>query len=274
MKIHIMTLFPDMVANGLNTSILARAIDKGLLEIDAVNIRDYTADKHKKVDDYTYGGGAGMLMQAQPVYDCHAAIVANQRTRQRIRTIYVTPQGKTFNQEMARQFASEEQLIFLCGHYEGVDERVLEEIVTDYVSIGDYVLTGGELPAMVMVDAIARLVPGVLNNKDSAETESFSDNLLEYPQYSRPEIWNGKRVPEILLSGDHAKVDAWRLEQSIARTKERRPDLYEKYMAEHPPVEKKKRRRKKHTTNEEEQSADVQGQEVALCSEKTEEICE
>ena len=274
MKIHIMTLFPDMVANGLNTSILARAIDKGLLEIDAVNIRDYTAGKHKKVDDYTYGGGAGMLMQAQPVYDCHAAIVANQRTRQRIRTIYVTPQGKTFNQEMARQFASEEQLIFLCGHYEGVDERVLEEIVTDYVSIGDYVLTGGELPAMVMVDAIARLVPGVLNNKDSAETESFSDNLLEYPQYSRPEIWNGKQVPEILLSGDHAKVDAWRLEQSIARTKERRPDLYEKYMAEHPPVEKKKRRRKKHTTNEEEQSADVQGQEVALCSEKTEEICE
>lgn len=274
MKIHIMTLFPEMVANGLNTSILARAIDKGLLEIDAVNIRDYTTDKHNKVDDYTYGGGAGMLMQAQPVYDCHAAIVANQRTRQRIRTIYVTPQGKTFNQEMARQLASEEQLIFLCGHYEGVDERVLEEIVTDYVSIGDYVLTGGELPAMVMVDAIARLVPGVLNNKDSAETESFSDNLLEYPQYSRPEVWNGKRVPEILLSGDHAKVDAWRLEQSIARTKERRPDLYEKYMAEHPPVEKKKRRKKKHTINEEVQPADVQGQEVAPCSEKTEEICE
>jgi len=263
MKIHIMTLFPDMVANGLNTSILARAMDKGLLEVNAINIRDYTADKHKKVDDYMYVGCSGMLMQAQPVYDCHAAIVANQRTRQRIRTIYVTPQGKTFNQEMARQFASEEQLIFLCGHYEGVDERVLEEIVTDYVSIGDYVLTGGELPAMVMVDAIARLVPGVLNNKDSAETESFSDNLLEYPQYSRPEVWNGKRVPEILLSGDHAKVDAWRLEQSIARTKERRPDLYEKYMAEHPPVEKKKRRRKKQASADEEQ-----------LQEKTEEICE
>ena len=244
MKIHIMTLFPDMVMNGLNTSILARAMDKGLVEIEAVNIRDYTTDKHKKVDDYPYGGGAGMLMQAQPVYDCHLAITAKQKTKQRVRTIYVTPQGKTFNQQMAKDLASERELIFLCGHYEGVDERVLEEIVTDYISIGDYVLTGGELPAMVMVDAIARLVPGVLNNSDSAETESFSDNLLEYPQYSRPEIWNDKRVPEILLSGDHAKVDAWRLEQSIARTRERRPDLYEKYLAEHPPVEKKSRRKK------------------------------
>ena len=244
MKIHIMTLFPDMVMNGLNTSILARAMDKGFVEIEAVNIRDYTTDKHKKVDDYPYGGGAGMLMQAQPVYDSHLPITAKQKTKQRVRTIYVTPQGKTFNQQMAKDLASEQELIFLCGHYEGVDERVLEEIVTDYISIGDYVLTGGELPAMVMVDAIARLVPGVLNNSDSAETESFSDNLLEYPQYSRPEIWNDKRVPEILLSGDHAKVDAWRLEQSIARTKERRPDLYEKYLAEHPPVEKKSRRKK------------------------------
>ena len=173
-----------------------------------------------------------MLMQAQPVYDCYAAVTAAQRTRQRIRTIYVTPQGKTFDQKMAGELASEEQLIFLCGHYEGVDERVLEEIVTDYISIGDYVLTGGELAAMVMVDAIARLVPGVLNNHDSAQTESFTDYLLEYPQYSRPEVWHDKRVPDVLLSGDHAKVDAWRLEQSIVRTKERRPDLYERYMSE------------------------------------------
>ena len=233
-----MTLFPDMVCDGLNTSILARAMQRELISIKTYNIRDYTTDKHKKVDDYTYGGGAGMLMQAQPVYDCYAAITAAQRTRQRIRTIYVTPQGKCFHQEMAKELASEEQLIFLCGHYEGVDERVLEEIVTDYVSIGDYVLTGGELAAMVMVDAIARLVPGVLNNHDSAETESFTDHLLEYPQYSRPEVWHDRRVPEILLSGDHAKVDAWRLEQSIARTKERRPDLYERYMAEHPVKEK------------------------------------
>lgn len=232
MDFHIMTLFPDMVRDGLNTSILARAVQRELISITTYNIRDYTSDKHKKVDDYTYGGGAGMLMQAQPVYDCYAAVTAAQRTRQRIRTIYVTPQGKTFHQEMAEELASEEQLIFLCGHYEGVDERVLEEIVTDYVSIGDYVLTGGELPAMVMVDAIARLVPGVLNNHDSAQTESFTDHLLEYPQYSRPEVWHDKRVPEILLSGDHAKVDAWRLEQSIARTKERRPDLYERYMSE------------------------------------------
>lgn len=234
MDFHIMTLFPDMVRDGLNTSILARAMQRELISIKTYNIRDYTTDKHKKVDDYTYGGGAGMLMQAQPVYDCYAAVTAAQRTRQRIRTIYVTPQGNTFHQEMARELASEEQLIFLCGHYEGVDERVLEEIVTDYISIGDYVLTGGELAAMVMVDAIARLVPGVLNNHDSAQTESFTDHLLEYPQYSRPEIWHDKRVPEILLSGDHAKVDAWRLEQSIARTKERRPDLYERYMAQRP----------------------------------------
>lgn len=232
MDFHIMTLFPDMVRDGLNTSILARAVQRELISITTYNIRDYTSDKHKKVDDYTYGGGAGMLMQAQPVYDCYAAVTAAQRTRQRIRTIYVTPQGKTFDQKMAGELASEEQLIFLCGHYEGVDERVLEEIVTDYISIGDYVLTGGELAAMVMVDAIARLVPGVLNNHDSAQTESFTDHLLEYPQYSRPEVWHDKRVPEILLSGDHAKVDAWRLEQSIARTKERRPDLYERYMSE------------------------------------------
>lgn len=238
MDFHIMTLFPDMVQDGLNTSILARAAQRELISIKTYNIRDYSTDKHKKVDDYTYGGGAGMLMQAQPVYDCYSAIVAAQRTRQRIRTIYLTPQGRLFHQEMAKEFASEEQLIFLCGHYEGVDERVLEEIVTDNISIGDYVLTGGEIAAMVMVDAIARLVPGVLNNDDSAETESFTDHLLEYPQYSRPEVWHDKRVPEILLSGDHAKVDAWRLEQSIARTKERRPDLYERYLIEHPEKEK------------------------------------
>lgn len=246
MKIHIMTLFPDMVMNGLNTSILARAMEKKLVEIDAVNIRDYTTDKHKKVDDYTYGGGAGMLMQAQPIYDCYRTVTAGRR----VRTIYVTPQGQTFHQKLAKELAAEEELVFLCGHYEGVDERVLEEIVTDYISIGDYVLTGGELPAMVMTDAIARLVPGVLNNGDSAQTESFSDDLLEYPQYSRPEVWNGKQVPQILLSGDHAKVDAWRLEQSIARTRERRPDLYEKYIENHPPVEKKKRRKKQEKNND------------------------
>lgn len=239
---HILTLFPDMVMQGLHTSILGRAADRGDIAIEAVNIRDFTTDRHGKVDDYTYGGGAGMLMQAQPVYDaCQSVIDRIGQDRPR-RVIYVTPQGKTFHQAMAKELSMEEELIFLCGHYEGIDERVLEEIVTDEISLGDYVLTGGELAAMVMVDAIARLVPGVLHNGESAETESFGDGLLEYPQYSRPEIWHGKRVPEILLSGDHAKVDAWRLEQALLRTKERRPDLYEKYRETHPPAEKKRRK--------------------------------
>lgn len=231
---HIMTLFPEMVANGLNTSILGRAVKNEYISIETVNIRDYTLDKHGKVDDYTYGGGAGMLMQAQPVYDAYQAVIGRIGQERARRVVYLSPQGKTFCQELAQELAQESDLIFLCGHYEGIDERVLEEIVTDEVSIGDYVLTGGELPAMVMVDAIARLVPGVLHNGESAQTESFGDGLLEYPQYSRPEIWHNKRVPEILLSGDHAKVDAWRLEQSLLRTKERRPDLYEKYRKMHP----------------------------------------
>lgn len=226
MNFHILTLFPDMVMQGLATSIIGRAAEKGLLSIEAVNIRDYTKDRHKKVDDYPYGGGAGMLMQAQPVFDAWKAVA--DRIGYRPRTIYLTPQGPTFTQTMAKGFAGEEELVLLCGHYEGIDERVLEEIVTDYISIGDYVLTGGELAAMVMVDAISRMVPGVLTNDESGATESFEDNLLEYPQYSRPEEWMGKKVPPILLSGNHQKVDEWRREQSILRTAERRPDLLEK----------------------------------------------
>lgn len=240
MNFHILTLFPEMVIQGLHTSILGKAVEREYISIEAVNIRDYTTDKHGKVDDYTYGGGAGMLMQAQPVYDAYQAVTAVIKEKKaaqgvtrslggQVKVIYVTPQGRTFHQEMAKEFAKEEDLIFLCGHYEGIDERVLEEIVTDYVSIGDYVLTGGELPAMVMIDAIARLVPGVLHNDESAATETFHNNLLEYPQYSRPEIWRDKKVPEILLSGNHAKVDEWRLAQSIERTKNLRPDLYEKW---------------------------------------------
>ena len=231
MNFHILTLFPDMVRDGLHTSILGRAAQNGHISMNVVNIRDYTLDKHKKVDDYPYGGGAGMLMQAQPVYDAHKAVCEGRGKK--IRTVYVTPQGSVFNQQMAIDFAKEEDLIILCGHYEGIDERVLEEVVTDYVSIGDYVLTGGELAAMVMVDAISRMVPGVLSNEDSGVTESFYDDLLEYPQYSRPEVWNGKKVPEVLLSGHHKNIEKWRLEQSILRTKERRPDLYEKYLANH-----------------------------------------
>ncbi len=223
MKFYILTLFPEMVEDGLNTSIIGRAVENGLIEIEAINIRDYTIDKHKKVDDYPYGGGAGMVMQAQPVYDTYMSIV--ERVGHKIPCVYLTPQGKTFNQKMAKEYSELDEVVLLCGHYEGIDERVLEEIVTDYVSIGDYVLTGGELPAMIMVDAISRLVPGVLHNDDSTSQESFSNNLLEYPQYTRPEEWNGKKVPEILLSGNHAKVDEWRHEQSVLRTKANRPDL-------------------------------------------------
>ena len=226
MHFYIMTLFPDMVMNGLNTSITGRAIEKGLLSIDAVNIRDYAYNKHNSVDDYPYGGGAGMLMQAEPVYQTYEAIC--QKSGKRPRVVYLSPQGRTFCQTMTEEYAREEELVLLCGHYEGIDERVLEEIVTDYVSIGDYVLTGGELPAMIMVDAISRLVPGVLHNDVSAEFESFQDNLLEYPQYSRPEIWHEKQVPQVLLSGHHANIEAWRREQSIIRTAKNRPDLLEK----------------------------------------------
>ena len=227
MRFHILTLFPEMVDICLHASILGRAEKSGCISFHTVNIRDYTTDKHKKVDDYTYGGGAGMLMQAQPVYDAWLSVHAEEKKR--IRTVYVTPQGRTFTQDTARELAREEELIFLCGHYEGVDERVLEEVATDSISIGDYVLTGGEQPAMVMIDAIARLVPGVLHNDISAETESFQNGLLEYPQYSRPPVWNGREVPAVLLSGNHAKIAQWRLEQAEKRTRERRPDLYERY---------------------------------------------
>ena len=247
MHFHVLTLFPEMVSQGLSESILGRAAKKGCIELEAVNIRDYTENKHKKVDDYPYGGGAGMLMQAQPVYDACAAVkerIAMRRAKEgspdpdaadekgelpRVRVIYVTPQGEVFTQQMAEELAREEDLIFLCGHYEGIDERVLEEVVTDYVSIGDYVLTGGELPAMVMIDAVSRMVPGVLKNEESAETESFQGGLLEYPQYTRPEVWHERPVPSVLLSGDHSKVEKWRLEQSEERTRQRRPELYEAY---------------------------------------------
>ena len=262
MNYHVLTLFPEMIENGMNTSITGRAITKGLLSLEAINIRDFAFNKHQSVDDYPYGGGAGMLMQAEPVYLAYKDIeeriqkriqnakMQNAETEEqdaevkvqnagiqdaetvspdkKLRVVYLSPQGKTFDQKMAEELAEEEDLVLLCGHYEGIDERVLEEIVTDYVSIGDYVLTGGELPAMVMVDTISRLVPGVLHNDVSAEFESFQDNLLEYPQYSRPEEWHGKKVPPVLLSGHHANIEKWRREQSILRTYERRPDLLEK----------------------------------------------
>ena len=226
MNFHILTLFPEMIEQGMHTSIIGRAIAGGYLSINAVNIRDYAFNKHQKVDDYPYGGGAGMLMQAEPVYLSYEAI--KEKIGYRPRVVYLNPQGKVFKQEMAKELAKERDLVFLCGHYEGIDERVLDEIVTDYVSIGDYVLTGGELPAMVMMDSISRMVPGVLSNQESGETESFAGNLLEYPQYSRPEEWHGQKVPPVLLSGHHANIEAWRREQSVMRTAKRRPDLLKK----------------------------------------------
>ena len=223
MNFHVLTLFPEMIQNGLNTSITGRAIEKGTLSLNTVNIRDFSHNKHGHVDDYPYGGGAGMVMQPGPVYEAYQSVA--EKIDKKPRVIYLTPQGKVFNQSMAEEFAKEDNLIFLCGHYEGIDERVLNKIVSDNVSIGDYVLTGGELAAMVMIDAISRKVPGVLNNDLSSEIETFYDNLLEYPQYTRPEEWEGERVPEVLLSGHHGKIDEWRRQKSLERTYDFRPDL-------------------------------------------------
>lgn len=265
MNYHVMTLFPEMINQALDTSIMGRAREKGLIHLNTINIRDFSENKHNRVDDYPYGGGAGMVMAAGPVYrtfehvmkqindreaksasaendelkngtveTANIAIIndttinnttRNNAVKKTPRVVYVTPQGKLFHQSMAEEYAKEDDIIFLCGHYEGIDERVLDMIVTDYVSIGDYVLTGGELPVMVMIDAISRLIPGVLNNETSAEFESLQDNLLEYPQYTRPETFMDQKVPEVLLSGHHAKIEAWRREQSIIRTLKNRPEL-------------------------------------------------
>ncbi|MFR8138727.1 MAG: tRNA (guanosine(37)-N1)-methyltransferase TrmD [Blautia hansenii] len=209
MKYHVLTLFPEMIENTVNTSITGRALKSGKISLHTVNIRDFADNKHMRVDDYPYGGGAGMVMQAEPVFRAYESVrKESQAARQgkKPRCIYLTPQGQVFRQTMVEELAMEEELIFLCGHYEGIDERVLEEVVTDYVSIGDYVLTGGELAAAVMIDAISRFVPGVLNNEESSQFESMQDNLLEYPHYTRPEEWNGKKVPKVLLTGDHSKI--------------------------------------------------------------------
>ena len=225
MNFHVLTLFPDMVRDGFQTSITGRAAEKGLLSLETINIRDFSVNKHNRVDDYPYGGGAGMVMQAEPVYLAYESVA--KRTGGTPRVLYMSPQGRVFDQRMAEELAREDELVFLCGHYEGIDERVLQEIVTDEVSIGDYVLTGGELPALVIMDAVSRLLEGVLHNEESAQFDSFHDNLLEYPQYSRPEEWRGRTVPPVLLSGHHANVERWRREQSLIRTRERRPDLLE-----------------------------------------------
>jgi tRNA (guanine37-N1)-methyltransferase len=248
MNFYVMTLFPEMVMNGLSESITGRAMEKGLIDITAVNIRDFAQNKYKHVDDYIYGGGSGMLMQAEPVYLAYQDILRRiqekpvctdsgadsaTETSKKPRVLYMSPQGRRFDQSMAKTFSQEDNLILLCGHYEGIDERVLEMIVDEEVSIGDYVLTGGELPAMTIIDAVSRLVPGVLGSDDSAVYETFYDGLVEYPQYTRPEEFMGRKVPEVLLSGHHKRIEEWRLMKSLERTKEKRPDLYEAYLKSH-----------------------------------------
>lgn len=225
MNFYVLTLFPEMIQEAVMTSITGRAITDEKISVKAINIRDYADNDYGQIDDYPFGGGAGMVMQAPPIYAAYQDIVKELGYEPRV--VYMTPQGKTYEQADAKAFAEDKDIVILCGHYEGVDERVLEEIVTDHISIGDYVLTGGELPALVVIDSITRLVPGVLNNEESAVAESFEDGLLEHPQYTRPAEFNGKEVPEILLSGNHAKIDKYRRQESLKRTYERRPDLLE-----------------------------------------------
>lgn len=225
MRIDIMTLFPEMCEAFLSESIIGRAREAGYVVIRTVNIRDYAGNKHNRVDDYPYGGGTGMVMQPNPIYDCYQAVT--EGGARKCHLIYLTPQGKTLTQERVRELSEMDDLVLLCGHYEGVDERVIEEIVDEEISIGDYVLTGGELPALILADSISRMLPGVLANEDAFTEESHYGHLLEYPQYTRPAEWQGREVPDVLLSGDHGKVDRWRLEQAVARTLERRPDMLE-----------------------------------------------
>ena len=227
MRFHIMTLFPEIFNSYMDESIMKRAVEKGIIEVHIYNIRDFSNNKHKKVDDYPFGGGAGMVMTPQPIYDTYKHIITTHNINNPS-VIYLTPKGKVYNQSMAKQMSLKEDIILLCGHYEGIDERIIDLIVTEEISIGDYVLTGGELPALIMIDSISRLIPGVLNQEESFEEESFKDNLLEYPHYTRPRDFEGLKVPEVLLSGNHKKIDEWRREESIRITKERRFDLYKK----------------------------------------------
>jgi tRNA (guanine37-N1)-methyltransferase len=228
MRIDILTLFPEMMEFMLSQSIIGRAIKNDILEINYHNIRDYTDDKHRRIDDYPYGGGKGMVMQAEPIYNCYKSIT--QTFEKKPKVIFMSPQGRPLDQKTANDLAKESSLMVICGHYEGIDERVLELIVDQEISIGDYVLTGGELPALVLCDVVCRLVPGVLKDSECYIEESHQNGLLEYPQYTRPEEFMGLKVPEVLLSGHHANIEKWRLEQSIVRTKNKRPDMYLRYI--------------------------------------------
>ena len=226
MRIDIMTLFPDMCRAYLGASIIGRAREAGKVQIECTDIRDYTQDKHRRVDDSPYGGGMGMIMQAQPIYDCYMDLC--KKTGARPHLIYLTPQGKTLTQQRVKELAKLDYIALLCGHYEGVDERVIEELQPEEISVGDYVLTGGELPALIVADAVSRMIPGVLSSDECFTEESHYSSLLEYPQYTRPYVWHGRQVPEGLITGHHANVEAWRREQSLIRTAERRPDMLEK----------------------------------------------
>ncbi len=245
MKFDVMTLFPDMVRGVLSESIIGRAQTSGLIEIGYHNIRDFSIDKHRKTDDTPYGGGVGMVMTCQPIYDCYESIVRNIPEGNKTRVIYMSPKGRMFSHSVAEELSQYDNLIFLCGHYEGVDQRVIDGIVDEEISIGDYVVTGGEIPACIVIDAVSRLVHGVLASSECYEGESVASGILEYPQYTKPREFRGREVPEILLSGDHAKIDRWRLEEAVKITRERRPDM----LALHPEIEeslkpKKKRRAK------------------------------
>lgn len=225
MRIDILTLFPEMCEAVLGESIIGRARENGLVEINCTNIRDFSKDKHNRVDDAPYGGGMGMVMQTQPIYDCYESLCNEIGKKPKL--IYMSPQGKVLTQNKVKELAKEENIAILCGHYEGIDERVIEEIVDEEISIGDYVLTGGELPALILADSISRMLPGVLANEEAFSEESHFSSLLEYPQYTRPPEWRGKKVPDVLLSGHHGNIEKWRRQQSLKRTKERRPDMLE-----------------------------------------------
>ncbi len=225
MRIDILTLFPEMCEAVLGESIIGRARASGAVEIHCHNIRDYTTDKHGRVDDAPYGGGMGMIMGVQPIYDCYSTLFSKKAKKPHV--IYMSPKGKTFNQQRAKELSEYEHLVLLCGHYEGVDQRVLDEIVDEEISIGDYVLTGGEMAAVVVTDAVSRMLPGVLSNDICFQDESHFAGLLEYPQYTRPAEWHGKKVPDVLLSGHHANIEKWRREQSLYITKQKRPEMLE-----------------------------------------------
>lgn len=244
MRFDIMTLFPDLVTTVLGESIIGRAQKSGAIEVHAHNIRDYSEDKHRRVDDTPYGGGMGMLMAAPPIYNCFKAVCDALPEGSR-RVIYMSPRGTVFNHQKARELAQYDNIVILCGHYEGVDARIIEEIVDEEISIGDYVLTGGEIPACIVTDAVARLIPGVLSDSECYEKESIASGLLEYPQYTRPYEFHGMTVPDVLISGHHENIDKWRLERSLEITKANRPDLYEAWERVHPKVEKKKAKKRK-----------------------------